>query len=288
MNGIPATARDPQGPEDTPEKLEAERTTAQEFIDSGKYIIRNPLATLTCTVHFTAEPLTEEEQTLKEQYTEAGFHDWSRRDFQQFVRALENYGWYVCALVCFIVWPVVDPCPLFRTDDYDLLASEIQDKDPKAVKRYYTYFKKHWKELAEHPRIATRITEGEAKRNKRSNLEYLLTQKITSVKYPMQELELNYPTTKGKVYSEEEDRYLLCRLNHYGMRAEDVYECIRRDISEFPVFRFDWFFKSRSTQEVQRRCNTLLGMIEKEAEALAQQEEKSKGKGKVSVWNVSS
>ena len=168
-----------------------------------------------------------------------------------------------------------------RTDDYDLLASEIQDKDPKAVKRYYTYFKKHWKELAEHPRIAARIAEGEAKRNKRSNLEYLLAKKISSVKHPMQELELNYPTTKGKVYSEEEDRYLLCRLNHYGMQAEDVYERTRRDISEFPVFRFDWFFKSRSTQELQRRCNTLLGMIEKEAEALAQQEGNSKGKGKV-------
>ena len=67
------------------------------------------------------------------------------------------------------------------------------------------------------------------------------------------------------------------------MRAEDVYECIKRDISEFPVFRFDWFFKSRSTQELQRRCNTLLGMIEKEAEALAQQEGKSKARGKVGV-----
>lgn len=174
-------------------------------------------------------------------------------------------------------------CPAFRTDEYDLLASEIQDKDARAVKRYYTYFKKHWKELAEHPRIAARIAEGEAKRNKRSNLEHLLAKKISSVKHPMQELELNYPTTKGKVYSEEEDRYLLCRLNHYGMRVEDVYECMKRDISEFPVFRFDWFFKSRSTQELQRRCNTLLGMIEKEAEALAQQEVKSKGRGKVGL-----
>jgi len=82
----------------------------------------------------------------------------------------------------------------------------------------------------------------------------------------MQELELNYPTTKGKVYSEEEDRYLLCRLNHYGMQVEDVYERIKRDITEFPVFRFDWFFKSRSPQELARRCTTLLTMIEKEAD----------------------
>ncbi|KAG2134024.1 SNF2 family N-terminal domain-containing protein [Suillus bovinus] len=236
QNGITATPREP-GPDDTPEKLEAERAAAQEFID-------------------TAEPLTEEEQALKEKYTEAGFHDWSRRDFQQFVRALENFGW---------------------TDDYDLLSSEIQDKDWRQVKRYYLYFKKHWKELSEHPRIAARIAEGEAKRNKRSNLEFLLAKKIASVRYPMQELELNYPTTKGKVYSEEADRYLLCRLNHYGMGADDIYERIKKDIMEFPVFRFDWFFKSRTPQELQRRCNTLLGMIEKEAEARQAEEVKPKG-----------
>lgn len=136
---------------------------------------------------------------------------------------------------------------------------------------------------AEYPRIAARITEGEAKRNKRDNLEFLLGEKIGSVRYPMQELELNYPTTKGKVYSEEEDRYLLCRLAHYGMQADDVYERIKKDITEFPVFRFDWFFKSRSPQELQRRCNTLLGMIEKEAEVRQAEEAKAKGgKGKVS------
>lgn len=118
----------------------------------------------------------------------------------------------------------------------------------------------------EAPRIATRISEGEAKRNKRDTLENLLGEKINSVRYPMQELELNYPTTKGKVYSEEEDRYLLCRLYHYGIQAEEVYERIKKDITEFPVFRFDWFFKSRSPQELQRRCNTLLAMIEKESE----------------------
>jgi SWI/SNF-related matrix-associated actin-dependent regulator of chromatin subfamily A member 5 len=136
--------------------------------------------------------------------------------------------------------------------------------------------------VVEYARIKQRIEEGEAKRNKRSNLESLLAKKIASVRYPMQELELNYPTTKGKVYSEEEDRYLLCRLNHYGMTADDVYERIKKDITEFPVFRFDWFFKSRSPQELQRRCNTLLGMIEKEAEVRKEEEAKNKpSKGKV-------
>ncbi|RXW13423.1 hypothetical protein EST38_g12430, partial [Candolleomyces aberdarensis] len=240
LNGIPAMPRDAQ-PDDTPEKLEEERLAAQKFIDE-------------------AEPLTEEELAQKEEYIAQGFPDWSRRDFQQFVKALESYGW---------------------DEDFEVYANEIGDKTPDEVERYYAAFKDHWTELPEYARIEVRIKEGEAKRSKRQNLENLLKQKINSVRYPMQELELNYPTTKGKVYSEEEDRYLLCRLHHYGMQVDDVYERIKRDISEFPVFRFDWFFKSRSPQELQRRCNTLLSMIEKEVEQTKVEEVKSKGpKGK--------
>ncbi|KAJ7180493.1 P-loop containing nucleoside triphosphate hydrolase protein [Mycena filopes] len=241
LNGIPATVRESQAPEDTPERLEEERVAAQEFIDN-------------------AEPLTEEEIAKKEEYVEQGFPDWTRRDFQQFVRALESHGW---------------------GESFEVYATEIQEKTPADVEKYYKAFEKKWHTLQEHARIATRIADGETKRKKRDNLEYLLGEKISSVRYPMQELELNYPTTKGKVYSEEEDRYLLCRLFHYGMHADDVYERIKKDITEFPVFRFDWFFKSRSPQELQRRCNTLLGMIEKEAEVRLAEEAKAKGpKGK--------
>lgn len=238
LNGITATVREPAADE-KPDKLEQERLAAQEFID-------------------TAEPLTEAELAQKDAYIEMGFADWSRRDFQQFIRALESYGW---------------------GESFDVYAQDIPDKSPEDIEKYYKVFEKKWKTLPEFPRIQARIQEGEAKRNKRDNLEYLLEQKINSVRYPMQELELNYPTTKGKVYSEEEDRYLLCRLFHYGMQSDDVYERIKRDITEFPVFRFDWFFKSRSPQELQRRCNTLLGMIEKEAEAKKEEEMKAKGKG---------
>jgi SWI/SNF-related matrix-associated actin-dependent regulator of chromatin subfamily A member 5 len=180
-----------------------------------------------------------------------------------------------------------------ENDDYSALAAEITEKTEDDVETYFRVFAKKWKSLSgklpthlasrhfrlkcdpEYPRILARITEGEAKRNKRNLLETLLQNKIRSVTYPMQELELNYPTTKGKVYSEEEDRYLLCRLNYHGMDQENVYELIKRDISEFPVFRFDWFFKSRSPQELQRRCNTLLSMLEKEAEAEEKRKEEA-------------
>jgi len=88
------------------------------------------------------EPPTKEEQAQKEAYLEDGFPDWSRLDFRQLVRALEANRW---------------------TD-----AMDIQE-----VKQYYQVFKKKWKQLADAPRIEQCIVEGEAKRNKRSNLESL-------------------------------------------------------------------------------------------------------------------
>lgn len=89
--------------------------------------------------------------------------------------------------------------------------------------------------------------------------------KVESVKYPLQLLKIPYANqTKGKTYSEEEDRFLLVMLAKYGVGADDTYERIRHDILEFPAFRFDWWFKSRSAIEIGRRCSTLVSLIDKE------------------------
>ena len=103
MNEIPAVAREPQGPEDTPEVLEEERLAAQHFIDTGMCLLSLYSTWYSLPVAI-AEPLTPEELELKEKLTEEGFLDWSRRDFQQFVRGLEAHGWYVYMnLVWFIL-----------------------------------------------------------------------------------------------------------------------------------------------------------------------------------------
>ena len=71
--------------------------------------------------------------------------------------------------------------------------------------------------------------------------------------------------TKGKTYTEEEDRFLLVQLNKYGLTSEGVYDKIKKDISNWPAFRFDWFIKSRTPIELQRRCTTLISLVQKEA-----------------------
>lgn len=49
-----------------------------------------------------------------------------------------------------------------------------------------------------------------------------------------------------------------------------------------PQFRFDWFLKSRKAAELQRRCNTLIMLIERENQELEEKErlEKKKKTGK--------
>lgn len=67
-----------------------------------------------------------------------------------------------------------------------------------------------------------------------------------------------------------------------GFDKENVYEELRATVRSAPQFRFDWFVKSRTALELQRRCNTLITLIERENQELEErerQERKKKGGG---------
>lgn len=80
---------------------------------------------------------------------------------------------------------------------------------------------------------------------------------------PWLELKIQYGNNKGKAYTEEEDRFLLCMIHKLGYGAWDE---MKAEIRKSWRFRFDWFFKSRTPQELQRRCDTLIRLVEKENE----------------------
>ena len=60
-----------------------------------------------------------------------------------------------------------------------------------------------------------------------------------------QELKLSYGANKGKAYTEEEDRFILCMMHKLGYGAWDE---LKAEIRKSWRFRFDWFFKSRTPQ----------------------------------------
>jgi len=102
---------------------------------------------------------------------------------------------------------------------------------------------------------------------------------------PLQQLKIMYTvsTTNKKVYTEEEDRFLLIMLDKYGIEGEGIFEKIRDDIRESPLFRFDWFFLSRTPQEISRRCTTLLTAVIKEFEPDTKTNGRGPGKGKRAI-----
>ena len=193
-----------------------------------------------------AEPLTEAEQAEKDELAPQGMSAWNRRDFQQFVKGCEKHG---------------------RTA-YGAIAEEIGlgDKTEDDVRAYSEVFWARVHELSDGERIVQRIEEGEAKRRKQQEHESLLRRKVDAYAAPLEQLKISYNQAKGKAYSEDEDRFLLVRLADYGLHADDVYERIRADVLAYPEFRFNWFIKSRTPQELARRCHTLLLLVIKEEE----------------------
>jgi SWI/SNF-related matrix-associated actin-dependent regulator of chromatin subfamily A member 5 len=81
---------------------------------------------------------------------------------------------------------------------------------------------------------------------------------------------LNYGTAGKKSYTEEEDAFLIFMMYKHGYLNN---ERIRLEIRRAPQFRFDWYFKSRNSQEIQKRCEFIVRLLEKELEEIKKKEE---------------
>ncbi|KAK4240207.1 ISWI chromatin-remodeling complex ATPase ISW2 [Achaetomium macrosporum] len=217
----------PEGDDENLSEREAERALDQQEIDN-------------------ATPLTEEEQEEKQRLAQQGFGDWNRRDFQQFINGSGKYGRH----------------------DYEGIAMEVDSKTPAEVKAYAKVFWQRYTEIADYNKYIKIIEDGEERMRKIEHQRKMLRKKMSQYRVPLQQLKINYSvsTTNKKVYTEEEDRFLLVLLDKYGVDSEGIYEKIRDEIRESPLFRFDWFFLSRTPTELSRRCNTLLTTVVKEFE----------------------
>jgi SWI/SNF-related matrix-associated actin-dependent regulator of chromatin subfamily A member 5 len=54
-----------------------------------------------------------------------------------------------------------------------------------------------------------------------------------------------------------------------------------------PLFRFDWFVKSRTTQELARRCDTLIRLVEKENQEYDERERQARKEKKLAKVSFS-
>ncbi|CAH6719070.1 ISWI chromatin-remodeling complex ATPase Isw2p [[Candida] jaroonii] len=191
-----------------------------------------------------SRPLTDEEKQEKEQLLTMGFGNWNRNEFQKFISMSAKYG----------------------RNSIQLISSEF---DTKTIDEIRTYAKKFWtdyKYIDGYEKFIANIEAGEEKIRKLKIQKECLRRKLAQYKYPLQQLTLKFPpaSSNKKVWSEDEDRYLIVSLYKYGLDNPEVYERIRTSIKDSILFKFDFFLRSRNTAEISRRCQTLLACIVKE------------------------
>ncbi len=192
-----------------------------------------------------AEPLTAEEEKLKKKYIDEAFGSWSRRDFTNFVHANARYG----------------------RDNHKAIAKDLGNKTTKEVRQYAKAFWENYEKIEGYAKYISQIETGEKKFQKINLQKELLAKKINSYEAPLQQLAIQYPPNNSKrIYTELEDRYILVMANKYGLFSDNLFEKIKESSKESDLFKFDWFFQSRTAQELGRRCNTLLLALTREFE----------------------
>mmetsp|Transcript_13792 Transcript_13792/g.29113 ORF Transcript_13792/g.29113 Transcript_13792/m.29113 type:complete len:1161 (-) Transcript_13792:1566-5048(-) len=229
--------------------------------------------------------LSPEEQAEKERLLSEGFADWSRKDFKSFCNALEKHGRYQLPKI---------------------IEDVVQEtgKDEGDIKRYYVAFWLHYCRLADWNKIIDKIEKGERKIHRLREIRDIIQEKIErhlesvygtiypdinnevvsdSTKEllkqhsPWDLLQYSWSTMQFKYgsgqktwsYRQEEDAFLMMMMHRHGYGAA---RRIQLEIRRAWQFRFNWFFKSRSPQEIQKRCDLLIKNVEKELEECHEKE----------------
>jgi len=187
------------------------------------------------------QPLTDEEVEEKDRLLEEGFSNWNKRDFNYFIRANEKHG----------------------REDIAGIANDIEGKTYEEVKEYSEAFWKRYMEILDFEKHIKNIERGEQRIARQVMIVQIIETKLNNYQNPWRDLKFNYGPSKGKAYNEDEDRFMLCMTHKLGYGAWDE---LKAAIRSSWLFRFDWFIKSRTPQELGRRVDTLIRLIEKEGE----------------------
>ena len=100
-----------------------------------------------------------------------------------------------------------------------------------------------------------------------------IARKLSQYTDPFNQFTISDTTQKSTHYSTEHDRFLLYCISQLGYGSWDA---IRQEIQRCKQFRFDWFFRTQSSSDIQRRCDSLIRMIEKEEEMYMRRVERRK------------
>ncbi|OQR98525.1 chromatin-remodeling complex ATPase chain [Achlya hypogyna] len=185
-----------------------------------------------------ANYLPPELQEEKDELISQAFADWNKPQFFLFVKLLARYG----------------------RANLTAVAREMS-KPLDEVTRYAETFWRRGSELNDWEKLRKSIEKGESKLLEIERLAEQTALKVKRYENPLEDLVINYQGKGGKLFTEEEDRLLLCLVNTYGYGSWDK---IKREIHQADVCTFDYYLKSRSAAEIGRRCDALMRICEKD------------------------
>ncbi|UKK00702.2 SWI/SNF family transcriptional activator protein [Theileria orientalis] len=185
--------------------------------------------------------LTEDEQQYKDELLSRGFSNWSRKDFNNFIKANVMYSRY----------------------DIKSIASFIDGKTYEEVEEYSKTFWEKYTTLPDWAKYIKKIEQGEENLLKVYQLHQMILTKQRQVKNPWVGTETLFSSHRGKSnFSEEEDRYLMNVISLFGYEKWNVIsEFIRLD----PKFQLNLFFRSRNCLDISKRADYIVKHIAKEA-----------------------
>lgn len=228
--------------------------------------------------------LTDAEEEERQILLNEGFADWTRKDFRAFCNAVEAHGRYE-------INKIIE----------DVTNNTV--KDAEEIKKYYVSFWLNYQRIPDYQKIIEKIEKGEKKIIRLRVIRELIQQKVElhlesvySQMYPGVEegkvskqllekhspwdllmyswshMKFNYGQgQRGQFsYGETEDGFLIAMMHRHGYGAA---RRIQLEIRRAWQFRFNWYFKSRSPQEIQKRCDVLIRVIEKEIQEWREKEE---------------
>jgi SWI/SNF-related matrix-associated actin-dependent regulator of chromatin subfamily A member 5 len=139
--------------------------------------------------------------------------------------------------------------------------SAATGKTETEIEKYATVFFKRYQELSNSSAIADKIEKGDRRVLRSKEIRDALDAKVQRHAASGTPLTVVYGMQKGHLFSEDEDAFLILMLHKHGYGSFDQ---IRAEILQAPEFLFDWFIKSRTILEIQKRCDVLVRIIEKE------------------------
>ncbi|KAG7359848.1 SNF2-related protein [Nitzschia inconspicua] len=190
--------------------------------------------------------ISDEIQREKDELLAEGFSDWTRFHYTAFIKASAKHGRANFAKIA-------------------LEVGKSEEDTKKFVDAFWGDIGKERFSEHEYERVVNLIAKGEKKIVELKALERGTRVLISLFENPWEELEFTHVNTKDKLFSADNDRYLLCWTHKYGYGQ---WAAIKMAIRRSPKFRFDYFLRSLPIDMIGRRCEHLMRAALKEVEQL--------------------